>query len=65
MKIRSLQIQLVWPDKIPVYDLGEYINTFLEKSYDLLRWSIIDVIGNSKKSSCLNRFLILEVIIID
>ena len=43
MKLSSVDYYLDWPVSIKLKNLREFIITNLEKTGDLIRWSIVDI----------------------
>ena len=43
MKLSSVDYYLDWPVSIKLKNLREFIITNLEKKWDLIRWSIVDI----------------------
>ena len=61
MNLEFIELDLVWPSKLDIFDLKDYILSELKKYGEPLRWAITSVTTHSEKK---DQIISLEVVLI-
>ena len=61
MNLEFIELDLVWPSELGIYELKDYILAELKKYGEPLRWAITSVTTHSEKK---NQLISLEVVLI-
>ena len=61
MNLEFIELDLVWPPKLGIFDLKDYILSELKKYGEPLRWAITSVTTHSEKKI---QLISLEVVLI-
>ena len=61
MNLEFIELDLVWPSKLGIFDLKDYILSELKKYGEPLRWAITSVTTYSEKN---NQVISVEVVLI-
>ena len=61
MNLQFIELDLVWPPELGIFDLKDYILSELKKCGEPLRWAITSVTTNSEKKI---QLISLEVVLI-
>ena len=62
MRLKSLELQLDWPENLLIKDLRSYVVEELSNIGDPIRWSITSI--SSSESGCIRQLNIEAVVII-
>ena len=54
MNLEFIELDLVWPSKLGIFDLKDYILSELKKYGEPLRWAITSVTTHSEKKNPVN-----------
>ena len=61
MNLEFIELDLVWPSKLDIFDLKDYILSELKKYGEPLRWAITSVTNHPKKNI---QIISVEVVLI-
>ena len=61
MNLEFIELDLVWPSKLGIFDLKDYILSELKKYGEPLRWAITSVTTHSEKKK---QIISIEVVLI-